>query len=97
MNFNLDYRGFEENLFSKTGRPVGVWYEFRFDNRFGASIIKHRHSYGFEKDLWELAVLQNVPDTNDWLLTFDTPITNDVVGWCTDEQIRELLKMIKEL
>ena len=97
MNLNLNYEGFEDYLLSKKPKFDGIHYLFRFENHYGASIIKHRGSYGYNKDLWELAVIYFVRDSDDFMLDYDTEITDDVVGHLTDERVRELLKRIKEL
>ena len=65
---------------------------YRFSNGYGASVVRHEHSYGGGQGLFELAVL----DSNDELC-YDTPITNDVIGWLTHEQVDELLDKISKL
>lgn len=98
MNLNLDYKGFESNLVSKNELFGGVHYVFRFANNYGASVIKHDGSYGHDGDAWELAVILYENESNDsWHLNYDTPITDDVIGWQTDEEIRDLLKQIEGL
>ena len=97
MNLNLNYEGFETNLISKEPSFGGVQYRFKFDNRYGASVIKHKYSYGSADDLWELAVLGYSAVYPRGKLTFDTPITEDVEGYLTDEEVRNLLAQIKEL
>lgn len=67
-------------------------YLFTFDNGYMASVISHPYSFGGEEGLWELAVLDE-----DGKITYDTPITNDVVGWLTVEEVNEILDKIKEL
>ena len=97
MNLNLNYEGFEQNLV-KRGEAWcgGVHYLFKFDNRHGASIIKHQYSRGFEEDLWELAVIWWRDD--EWELDYDTPIAaGDTIGYLTDEDVRDLLQQIKDL
>lgn len=92
MNFNLNYEGFEDYLLKRTDLSDyrnGVHYLFKFPNRYGASVIKHRGSYGYENDLWELGVIRFGTDDDVWDLDYDTEIT--------DEDVRELLKRIKEL
>jgi hypothetical protein len=103
QNFKLNYRGFKPNLVKREDHKDlnwGVQYVFRFENGYGASVIKHTGSYGFQEDLWELAVIQfDSKDAEDyeWELTYDTRITDDVIGWLTDKEVRDLLRKIKEL
>ena len=96
-NFNLNYEGFEGNLIkNRMTRMGGVQYLFKFENNYGASVIKHEGSYGFMQDLWELAVIK-FGASGDWDLCYDTEITCDVEGYLTDEAVRNLLQRIKEL
>lgn len=98
MNLNLNYEGFENYLLGTKDSFDGVHYMFRFENGYGASIIKHMYSYGHEDDLWELAVtVFPHKDAKYYDLCYDTPITDDVLGWKTDDEIREILNEIKEL
>ena len=74
----------------------GVGLVVDFDNGYGASIVCHDMSYGGpfvegEDNLYELAVLHN------GRLCYDTPITDDVLGWQTIEEINETLKEIEKL
>ena len=73
----------------------GVQKLYKFENGFGASVVKHDYSYGGNKGLWELAVLEF--DGEDWSLTYDTPITNDVIGHIEEEDLEGYLKHIKQL
>lgn len=105
INLDLDYTGFEKNIVKKWSDDVrnhdgfisrGMHYVFKFKNDFGASVVKIYSSYGY--DLWELAVIRfNHGDTNDWDLDYNTPITNDVIGYLTDDKVRETLAKIKNL
>ena len=100
MNLKLNYEGFKQNIIAigNVEGLDGIQYLFRFENNYGASVIKHKGSYGHEDDLWELAVIKFDNDDNDsWDLTYDTPITADVEGWLTDDEVRALLQRIKEL
>lgn len=97
MNLNLNYEGFETNFISKRFKLNGVMYRFKFDNGYGASVVKHDFSYGHEEDLWELAVLKFTGNGDEAHLTYDTPITQDVEPCLTDEEVRNLLGQIKEL
>lgn len=98
MNLVLNHEGFENHLIKRRECYEGIQYIFRFENFYGASIIKHGGSYGHRDDLWELAVIRFENDDNDsWNLNYDTSITDDVIGRLTDEEVRDLLRQIKEL
>lgn len=101
MNLKLNYEGFEKDLeYDIYHNDLnGIQYVFRFRNDYGASVIKSEHSYGHEKDLWlRLAVIKFYgPGKRQWYLIYNTPIMDDVIGNLTDEEIRDLLKKIKEL
>ena len=70
----------------------GYQLEYKFDNGYGASVIKHDHSYGGKKGLYELAVLDK-----DGALCYDTPITEDVIGHLTMGEVDKLLVEISHL
>ena len=71
-------------------------YEFRFENGYGASVIKHIGSFGYKQDLFELAVIKRY-DNDDYYLCYDTPITDDVLGYLTNDDVLKLLERIKKL
>ena len=72
--------------------PMGIRYAFKADNGYGASIIQSMYSYGGDQGLWELAVLDDKRE-----LCYDTPITNNVIGYLEEDEVNELLKRITEL
>lgn len=73
----------------------GQWL-FRFENNYGASVIKHWGSYGYNEDKFELAVIY-FNEKGDYHLTYDTPITDDVIGYLDNEEVLKLLEKIKRL
>ena len=83
----LQYDKYKEYL---QAQEKGHWW-FKFPNNYGASVIKHYGSYGYEEDKFELAVLFNGQ------LTYDTPITDNVVGWLTNNEVLDYLEKIKKL
>lgn len=97
MNLNLKYEGFEDYLVFRRLRLGGVQYAFRFENGYGASVVKHDGSYGNYKDLWELAVVKFIGESDRFYLVYTTDITCDVVGYLTDKDVQDLLRRIKEL
>ena len=77
--------------------PMGAEYggiisRVSFDNGYGASIVKGPMSYGGDRGLYELAVL----DSNGEL-TYDTPVTSDVEGYLSEEDVTKLLEQIQKL
>ncbi len=91
-NLYLNCQKFATSLEKCEARLGGIRYEFRFENGYGASVIKFYGSYGYEKDLWELAVLDHDGD-----LCCDTEITDDVIGYLADEEVCEYLEKISKL
>ncbi len=75
-------------------RPInsGVQRLYKFENGYGASVVKHEFSYGHESGKWELAVL-----APDGTLDYSTPITDDVIGWLDEDQVASYLLQISEL
>ena len=69
----------------------GIQKVYEFPNGYGASVIKHKGSYGYSKGLWELAVL------NEGELCYDTEITNDVIGYLNDPEVDRYLRRINQL
>jgi hypothetical protein len=71
---------------------------FRFPNGYGGSIIKGPYSYGGDRGLFELAVIYFTHPTNaDFTLCYDTHITDDVLGYLTQEEVDKYLKFISDL
>lgn len=70
---------------------------YRFENNYGASIIFHDGTYGFEHGLVELAVIRWDKNSSDWSCVFDTEITHDVIGYLDEKEAAEILEKIKEL
>lgn len=98
MNLDLKCDGFENYLVEKFYRIGGVQYLFRFENGFGASVIKGSYSIGASQDLWELAILRYF-DSGAWDydLYYGTEITDGIVGYQSDSDICGLLERIKAL
>lgn len=73
----------------------GVHAKLFFSNGYGVSIIKTPYSYGGKEGLYELAVLKG--DEEDNFLCYTTPITSDVEGWLTEEQVLELAHKVRTM
>ncbi|MFV0616520.1 hypothetical protein ACE418_01240 [Megasphaera sp. WILCCON 0056] len=66
--------------------------EFYFKNGYGASVIRGPFSYGGWDGLFELAVLRK--RRGYWDITYDTQVSNNVLGWLTAEEVTEKLTEI---
>ena len=69
----------------------GVQIIHEFENGYGASVVKHKGSYGWTQDKWELAVLK------DGDLCYTSGITNDLIGYLSDVEVTGLLNDIEDL
>ena len=75
----------------------GIRYAICFPEvGYGASVIKLPGSYGYENDLWELALLSNCNGTGDWHLEYTELVNDDVLGNLTDNEVNKVLKFISE-
>ena len=63
-----------------------------FDNGYGISVVRGPHSYGGKLGLYEIAVLDN-----DGFITYETPITSDVIGFLKPEDVTNHMIEIQEL
>jgi hypothetical protein len=70
----------------------GVQAIAQFDNGFGASVVQTPYTYGGDKGLYELAVLDN-----EGHLTYATSVTNDVIGYLRPEDVTDVLIKIQQL
>lgn len=73
----------------------GVQAKYFFPNGYGVSVIRSSHSYGGSEGLYELAVLKGTED--DWDLTYSTPITEDVLGYQSEDEIQQLMEQVASL
>lgn len=70
----------------------GIRASIKFDNGYGASIVRTKYSYGGTSGLYELAVLDQEGE-----LCYNTPITDDVLGWLKEDDVTEALQRIEAL
>jgi len=70
----------------------GYTGKIMFENGYGASVIRNEQSYGGHIGLYELAVLDNYGK-----LTYDTPITDDVLGYLNPKEVTNYLIQIQDL
>ncbi len=71
-------------------------YKFKFDNGYGASVVKFEGTMGFDNDKYELAVIK-FTDGDNFHLVYDTPIASDIVGHLSNAEVLDYLERIKNL
>jgi hypothetical protein len=74
------------------GFMKGVKCRMMFENGFGVSVVSHTYSYGGKDGLFEIAVLDE-----DGCLTYNTPVTNDVVGYLKPDEVTEIMEQVQNL
>lgn len=65
---------------------------YRFGNGYGASVVCSDMSYGGKEGLFEIAVLDLAGD-----IVYDTPVTDDVIGWLDFDGVAKTLQQIQNL
>jgi hypothetical protein len=73
------------------GEDFGIVSRTQFDNGYEASVVKSQYTYGGDKGLYELAVFK------DGEICYDTPITDDVIGYLRPEDVTDVMKKIQQL
>jgi len=86
---------FTELNFDLHSTLFGVQARHFFDNGYGVSVIRGPQSYGGSEGLYELAVLKGVE--KDWKICYDTPITDDVIGYLSESDVEKLLNEVAAL
>ena len=84
---------FNDLTFTELPDGSGKYCRIMFENGFGASIVSHKYSYGGDRGLYELAVLDNINGNP----IYTTPITDDVLGHLTEEDVANVLGVIQSL
>jgi hypothetical protein len=80
--------------------PDGTAARHFYPNGYGVSVVQFTTSYGCgsygaEEGLYEVAILKGLEE--DWEICYDTPITDDVIGYQSVEDIDNLLSQVESL
>ena len=89
---NLNTVVFEELNFQPHPAGMGQQSIVEFSNGYGASVVQGPHTYGGKNGLYELAVFGK-----DGHITYSTPITDDVLGYLSEQEVEKTLTDIKNL
>jgi hypothetical protein len=69
----------------------GIISRLEFENGYGVSVVRHEASYGYDRGLYEMAVLK------DGDIHYDNPIANgNVVGWLREEDVSDAMMIIQK-
>lgn len=68
-----------------------------FSNGYGASIVRGPYTYGGPSGEYELAVLHGGTEVGDGSLCYATSVTDDVLGWLSENEIIGKLHEIVKL
>jgi len=69
--------------------------KYLYSNGYGISIISNEFSYGGLNGLYEIAIL--IGEEEDYEICYETPITNDVMGYLNPEQVIQTIEDVKKL
>jgi hypothetical protein len=83
---------FEDIEFKDHPAASGVVGRMYFENGYGVSVARTIYSYGGRDGLYELAVLDKSGQ-----LIYDTPVTSDVLGYLTPEEVTVYMKQVQSL
>jgi hypothetical protein len=88
---------FDDLEFGERGAALpGIQALVFFGNDYGASVIQgYGTTYGGAEGLYELAVLKREGDS--WDLCYDSGITDDVIGYLSEEKVTFYLQQIEAL
>ena len=73
------------------GADFGIVSRTQFDNGYEASVVRSDYTYGGKTGLYELAVFK------DGEICYDTPITDDVIGYLRPEDVTDVMVKIQQL
>ena len=89
---NVNPTTFQELNFQAHPAGIGKQCIVQFPNGYGASIVKGEHTYGGKNGLYEIAIFGK-----DGEISYSTPITDDVLGYLSEEDVEKTLTDIKNL
>jgi hypothetical protein len=73
------------------GAEFGIVSRTKLDNGYEVSVVQSPHSYGGDIGLYELAIFK------DGEICYDTPITNDVIGYLRPEDVMDVIAKLEKL
>lgn len=89
LGFNdLDFRSQNFELYG-----IGaIQARHYFENGYGISVVRNMYTAGYNEGTYECAVIGR-----DGELTYDSGITEDVIGFCDEHDVTHIMKLIQNL
>jgi len=87
---------FKDLEFEKTDMG-GIGAAMMFDNDYGISCVSGPYTKGGIVGKYEIAVIAFPPGEKYSVLCYDTPVTSDVEGYLTSDDVTEYMRKIQEL
>lgn len=107
MKLETKYKPIEDRPHPAVGEvdPGARQWLFHFANGYGASVVWSPSLTQGRAPGFELAVIRFAdahpakayPDKDDWEITYETPITDDVINGLDSDHVEEVLQRIEEL
>ncbi len=72
----------------------GIQKIYKFENGYGASVIRHRGSYGFEEGKWEIAPWDS---QREFIGQYMLDWSDDVKGRLNDPEVDRILRLVQQL
>ena len=73
----------------------GLQAKMFFKNGYGVSVITGFGAYGNESTPYEVDVIMKSGDGFE--ICYNTPITDDVIGYCNKKDVTEIMKKVQVL
>lgn len=93
---------FKDLVFNPHRTGEGLQALMFFENGYGISVVRFKMPMGFgygsytnNENEWEIAVLYG--NNEKFSLTYNTPITDDVIGHLTADEVSDIMKQIQTL
>ena len=88
------YKTFKDLIFKPQSFLNGLQAILFFPNGYGISVVRNDWSLT-RFNTWEIAILKGTE--SDYDLCYDTPIADDVIGYCSEEKVSNIMKQIQDL
>lgn len=92
---------FADLVFGEHTLMTGLQALMFFDNGYGISVVRFKTSFGSygsytdNENEWEVTILFG--KEKEWSITYDTEISNDVIGHLSDSDVTDIMIKIQNI